>query len=115
MGPATPGRQVRVRAAVGSPQVRRQTKRIPSCSGRAFRLISTDIARSPDPALFPSQQPDCSRHRTRCFTPVQACFAYLSRGNYNVFVSEITMANVNLSGMTVEALMDLRQRVDETL
>ena len=25
------------------------------------------------------------------------------------------MANVNLSGMTVEALMDLRKRVDETL
>src|SRR6267142_1211053 len=25
------------------------------------------------------------------------------------------MANVNLSGMTVEALMDLRERVDETL
>src|SRR5262249_31841741 len=28
---------------------------------------------------------------------------------------EITMANVNLSRMTVEALMDLRKRVDETL
>jgi len=25
------------------------------------------------------------------------------------------MANINLSGMTVEALMDLRKRVDETL
>jgi len=44
-----------------------------------------------------------------------ACFAYLSRRNYNVFVSEITMPKVNLSGMTVEALMDLRKRVDETL
>ena len=31
------------------------------------------------------------------------------------FRPEITMANVNLSGMTVEALMDLRRRVDETL
>jgi DNA-binding protein H-NS len=28
---------------------------------------------------------------------------------------EITMAKVNLSGMTVEALMDLRKRVDEML
>jgi DNA-binding protein H-NS len=28
---------------------------------------------------------------------------------------EITMPKVNLSGMTVEALMDLRKRVDETL
>jgi DNA-binding protein H-NS len=28
---------------------------------------------------------------------------------------EITMAKVSLSGMTVEALMDLRKRVDETL
>jgi DNA-binding protein H-NS len=28
---------------------------------------------------------------------------------------EITMPKVNLSGMTVEALMDLRQRVDEVL
>ena len=44
-----------------------------------------------------------------------ACFAYLSRRNYNVFVSEITMPKVNLSGMTVEALMDLRKRVDEML
>jgi len=31
------------------------------------------------------------------------------------FAPEITMPKVNLSGMTVEALMDLRQRVDETL
>jgi len=31
------------------------------------------------------------------------------------FSPEVTMPNVNLSGMTVEALMDLRQRVDETL
>ena len=44
-----------------------------------------------------------------------ACFAYLSRRNYNVFVPEITMPKVNLSGMTVEALMDLRMRVDEML
>ena len=29
--------------------------------------------------------------------------------------SEITMPKVNLSGMTVEALMDLRKRVDEML
>jgi hypothetical protein len=28
---------------------------------------------------------------------------------------EITMAQVNLSGMSVEALIDLRERVDETL
>jgi DNA-binding protein H-NS len=33
--------------------------------------------------------------------------------NYTVFAPEITMPN--LSGMTVEALMDLRKRVDETL
>jgi DNA-binding protein H-NS len=31
------------------------------------------------------------------------------------FVPEITMPKVNLSGMSVEALMDLRKRVDETL
>jgi DNA-binding protein H-NS len=31
------------------------------------------------------------------------------------FGPEITMAKVNLSGMTVEALMDLRKRVDEML
>src|SRR6516164_8242788 len=35
--------------------------------------------------------------------------------DYSVFSPEITMAKVNLSGMTVEALMDLRKRVDETL
>jgi DNA-binding protein H-NS len=35
--------------------------------------------------------------------------------NYTVFASEITMAKVNLSGMNVEALMDLRLRVDEML
>jgi DNA-binding protein H-NS len=33
--------------------------------------------------------------------------------NYTVFASEITLPN--LSGMTVEALMNLRERVDETL
>jgi len=31
------------------------------------------------------------------------------------FSPETAMANINLSGMTVEALMDLRKRVDETL
>jgi DNA-binding protein H-NS len=31
------------------------------------------------------------------------------------FAPEITMPKVNLSGMNVEALMDLRQRVDEML
>ena len=35
--------------------------------------------------------------------------------DYSVFSPEITMARVNLSGMGVEALMDLRKRVDETL
>jgi DNA-binding protein H-NS len=35
--------------------------------------------------------------------------------NYTVFVPEITMAKVNLSGMNVEALMDLREQIDETL
>src|SRR5262249_41618055 len=34
---------------------------------------------------------------------------------YCVFSPEITMARVNLSAMTVEALMDLRRRVDEML
>jgi DNA-binding protein H-NS len=33
--------------------------------------------------------------------------------NYTVFAPEITMPN--LSGMTVEALMNLREQVDETL
>jgi DNA-binding protein H-NS len=31
------------------------------------------------------------------------------------FAPEITMPKINLSGMTVEALMDLRKRVDEML
>jgi DNA-binding protein H-NS len=35
--------------------------------------------------------------------------------DYTVFVLEITMPKVNLSGMNVEALMDLRMRVDEML
>jgi DNA-binding protein H-NS len=35
--------------------------------------------------------------------------------DYSVFSPEITMARVKLSGMSVEALMDLRKRVDETL
>src|SRR5215472_10142590 len=35
--------------------------------------------------------------------------------NCTVFPPEITMPNVNLSRMTVEALMDLRKRVDEVL
>jgi hypothetical protein len=35
--------------------------------------------------------------------------------DYSVFSPEITMAKVNLSGMSVEALMDLRKRVDDTL
>jgi DNA-binding protein H-NS len=35
--------------------------------------------------------------------------------NYAVFAPEITMPNGNLSGMTVEALMDLRKRVEEML
>src|SRR6516164_4514218 len=43
-----------------------------------------------------------------------ALLAY-SLTDYSVFSPEITMAKVNLSEMTVEALMDLRKRVDETL
>src|SRR5215510_3552472 len=35
--------------------------------------------------------------------------------DYSVFSPEITMPKINLSGMTVEALMDLRERVEETL
>jgi len=35
--------------------------------------------------------------------------------DYTVFVPEITMPNANLSRMTVEALMDLREQVDEML
>jgi DNA-binding protein H-NS len=35
--------------------------------------------------------------------------------DYFVFPPEITMAKVSLSGMTVEALMDLRERVDGLL
>jgi DNA-binding protein H-NS len=35
--------------------------------------------------------------------------------DYSVFSPEIAMARVNLSGMSVEALMDLRKRVDEML
>jgi DNA-binding protein H-NS len=39
----------------------------------------------------------------------------LSLTDYTVFVLEITMPKLNLSRMTVEALMDLRKRVDEIL
>jgi DNA-binding protein H-NS len=35
--------------------------------------------------------------------------------NYTVFTPENAMAKVSLSGMTVEALMDLRKRIDKTL
>ena len=35
--------------------------------------------------------------------------------DYSVFSPEITTPKVSLSGMTIEALMDLRKRVDETL
>src|SRR5215813_13062742 len=39
-----------------------------------------------------------------------------SQSDASTFVGlEITMPNANLSGMTVEALMDLRKRVDEAL
>jgi DNA-binding protein H-NS len=38
-----------------------------------------------------------------------------SLAGYSVFSPEITMPKVSLSGMTVEALIDLRRRVDETL
>src|SRR5262245_14033375 len=40
---------------------------------------------------------------------------YCKASDYSVFSSEITMARVNLSEMSVEALMDLRKRVDEML
>ena len=35
--------------------------------------------------------------------------------DYSVFPPEITMPKVSLSRMTVEALMDLRKRVDQML
>jgi len=35
--------------------------------------------------------------------------------DYTAFVLEITMPKINLSRMTVEGLMDLRERVEETL
>ena len=35
--------------------------------------------------------------------------------DYSVFSPEITMPKINLTGMSVEALMDLRKRVEETL
>src|SRR5262245_12869728 len=40
---------------------------------------------------------------------------YCKASDYSVFPPEITMAKVNLSEMSVEALMDLRKRVDEML
>src|SRR5262249_6517467 len=45
------------------------------------------------------------------------CIALLAKASqdYPVFPPEITMAKVNLSGMSVETLMDLRKRVDEML
>src|SRR5437660_5674402 len=39
----------------------------------------------------------------------------MAGGRLTAFAPEITMPKVNLSGMTVEALMDLRKRVDEML
>jgi DNA-binding protein H-NS len=39
----------------------------------------------------------------------------LNLTDYTVFVLETAMPKVNLSGMTVEALMDLREQVDESL
>jgi hypothetical protein len=44
-----------------------------------------------------------------------ACFVRISLSNYTVFAPEITMPKVNLSGMNVEALMDLRNRVEARL
>ena len=35
--------------------------------------------------------------------------------NYTVFAPEITMPNVNLSWMKIEALLDLQKRVDAML
>jgi DNA-binding protein H-NS len=46
-------------------------------------------------------------NKLTCFTPKIT--------EYTVFVLEITMPKINLSGMTVETLMDLRKRVDEAL
>src|SRR5262245_23453742 len=40
---------------------------------------------------------------------------YCKASDYSVFPPEITMAKVNLSEMSVEALMDLRKRVDQML
>src|SRR5262249_45464905 len=45
----------------------------------------------------------------------QNCFTPRNPPNSTVFPPEITMPKVSLSGMTVEALMDLRKRVDQML
>src|SRR5262249_46967799 len=45
--------------------------------------------------------------RTGCVHPTEICYQYKVR--------EITMPKINLSGMTVDALMDLRNQIDEIL
>jgi DNA-binding protein H-NS len=45
----------------------------------------------------------------------RACFENQSLTKYTALAWEITMAQVNLSAMTFDALMDLRKQVDETL
>jgi DNA-binding protein H-NS len=48
-------------------------------------------------------------------TKISVAFLAECLSNYAVFGLEITMPKLNLSGMTVEALMHLRSRVDEML
>ena len=65
--------------------------------------------------IRPSHRPNpswslCSRARS-CYSAPNIC----SLKPMAAFAPEITMPNVNLSRMTVEALMDLRKRVDEML
>jgi DNA-binding protein H-NS len=60
-------------------------------------------------SLIPAPHPNFWVHRN--------AIALLAKASQTIplFAPEITMAKVNLSGMNVEALMDLRMRVDEML
>ena len=71
---------------------------------------SPDFVKSPNVWLFHSLAACQRKCLSECY-----CFAYYRLSNYTVLAPEITMAKVNLSGMSVEALMDLRKRVDEML
>ena len=85
---------------------KKQVKRAPECRQLQDKLVG-------DQPLTPERgEPIGLHHRVfnRCAPVVRPRPPARS-----FFAPEITMPKVNLSGMTVEALMDLRKRVDEML